>query len=91
MTNYTIDKLISDHLEGKQVLPLMTTSSMAKRWGKSYDYVRNRFRRDSTFPEPLEGVVIGLKDKQPVFPFYDVVRYEREKGLNKEGKCESTR
>lgn len=91
MTNYTIDKLISDHLEGKQVLPLMTTTSMAERWGKTDDFVYNRFRRDDSFPEPLDGVVIGLKNKQRLFPFYDVVRYEQEKGLSKEGKCESTR
>lgn len=90
MTNYTIDKLISDHLDGKQVLPLMTTSSMAERWGKTDDFVYNRFRRDDSFPSPLDGVVIGLKSKQRLFPFYDVIRYEREKGLNKEVPYEST-
>lgn len=81
MKIYTIEDLIKDYLAGRDVLPLMTTTAMAQRWGKTPDFVYNRYRRDETFPEPLEGVVKGLKDKQMIFPFHEVVRYEKENNL----------
>lgn len=88
MKKYTNEDFLKDIHEGKQVLPLMTTRSMAARWGKPTDFVYNRFRRDNSFPVPLEGIVLGLTHEQKVFPFYEVERYEKENGLNKKGEIE---
>ena len=81
MKIYTIEDLMKDYFGGLDVFPLYTTKAMAQRWGKTPDFVYNRYRRDETFPEPLEGVVKGLKDKQMIFPFYEVQRYEKENNL----------
>lgn len=85
MTNYTNEDFLKDIKEGKKVTPLLTKSGMAKRWGKTRFDVCNMENRDERFPKPLEGVVEGLRPGQSVFPFHEVKRYEKEKGLlNKE-------
>jgi len=81
MKIYTIEDLMKDYFRGLDVLPLMTTSGMAERWGKTPDDVYNMYRRDKTFPKPLEGVVKGLRKNQNVFPFYAVKEYEKENNL----------
>ena len=81
MKNYTTEDLMRDHLRGLDVIPLMTTTGMALRWGKKPDDVYNLSRRDETFPAPLEGIVKGLRPNQKVYPFHEVVRYEKENDL----------
>jgi hypothetical protein len=81
MKIYTIEDLMKDYFRGLDVLPLMTTTGMAQRWGKKPDDVYNLSRRDETFPAPLEGIVKGLRPNQKVYPFHAVVRYEKENNL----------
>lgn len=89
MKIYTIEDLLKDHFNGKDIFPFMTTTGMAERWGKKPDDVYNLSRRDETFPVPLEGVVKGLRPNQKVYPKYAVVAYEKENNLKevKESEC----
>ena len=81
MKIYTIEDLMKDYFRGLDVLPLMTTTGMAQRWGKKPDDVYNLSRRDETFPAPLEGIVKGLRPNQKVYPFHAVASYEKENNL----------
>lgn len=90
MKIYTIEDLLKDHFRGRDVLPLMTMSAMAERWGKSRFDVANMKKRNKTFPAPLEGIVKGLSHKQQVFPFYEVVRFEQENYLKEVKASERT-
>ena len=89
MKIYTIEDLMKDYFRGLDVLPLMTTTGMAQRWGKKPDDVYNLSRRDEKFPTPLEGIVKGLRPNQKVYPFYSVKEYEKENNLMevKESEC----
>ena len=81
MQNITKEDLEQEVKQNGELL--LTIYAMAQRWNKSRHDVNNLYKRDRTFPKPLEGVVKGLNNKQRVFYRNDVIEYEKRKGLVK--------
>jgi hypothetical protein len=70
----------------KRLFPLFTAVTMAERWNVSTSTVRNWQKRYDDFPKPIKGIVAERKNYRAYngteyFPFYEVERYEEERGL----------
>ena len=90
MENFTNDDLLTAIRQGKKIIPFMTIKAMGERWGMDRHKTYNLSRRDEDFPKPIQGVLKGLSHSEKVYPFYEVERYEKEKGLIKNKRKEVT-
>lgn len=66
---------------GKRIFPLFTIQSLSERWGVHRNIVTNWAKRHSNFCEPIAGVVTETKRTPKYYPYYEVIRYEKEKDL----------
>lgn len=80
---YTIDDLMQDYSNAKDVFPLQTNGSLSKRWGVSRQVVQNWAKRDTEFPPAVTGLVEGGKHVNDIYPYYRIEEYEKRKGIVK--------
>lgn len=78
--NYVIEPSVFVELgKTNSIFPLFSMQDMAKRWGKSIQTVKNwEDRYEDVFPNKLPGVCEDGKSR-PVYPLYEVLRFESEK------------
>lgn len=98
MTNYSEDldrdsieseinagDILNAHIDQK-FFPLQTFQSMADRWGLTRQNVWMKFKQDAEFPREVSGIITRTARTPKVFSMHDVLRYEKLRGLKRDGK-----
>lgn len=63
----------------KDSFPIYTKKALADRWGVDQQVIQNWSVRHDDFCKSVDGIVIGHAQ---YYPLKEVLRYEKERGLN---------